>query len=98
MKAKLEAQRKEKQEDLDDTVRDHVYDLQIDGLDDLKDQLSEDFEKWSKELASNLDKTTEVINKAVNSVGNNTAQVMDALAQVLKAYGVEPSDVLTNSD
>ena len=98
MKAKLEAQRKEKQEDLDDTVRDHVYDLQIAGLDDLKDQLSEDFEKWSKELASNLDKTTEVINKAVNSVGNNTAQVMDALAQVLKAYGVEPSDVLTNSD
>ena len=98
MKAKLEAQRKEKQEDLDDTVRDHVYDLQVDGLDDLKDQLSEDFEKWSKELASNLDKTTEVINKAVNSVGNNTAQVMDALAQVLKAYGVEPSDVLTNSD
>lgn len=98
MKAKLEAQRKEKQEDLDDTVRDHIYDLQIDGLDDLKDQLSEDFEKWSKELASNLDKTTEVINKAVNSVGNNTAQVMDALAQVLKAYGVEPSDVLTNSD
>lgn len=98
MKAKLEAQRKEKQEDLDDTVRDHVYNLQIDGLDDLKDQLSEDFEKWSKELASNLDKTTEVINKAVNSVGNNTAQVMDALAQVLKAYGVEPSDVLTNSD
>lgn len=98
MKAKLEAQRKEKQEDLDDTVRDHVYDLQIDGLDDLKDQLSEDFEKWSKELASNLDKTTEVINKAVNSVGNNTAQVMDALSQVLKAYGVEPSDVLTNSD
>ena len=98
MKAKLEAQRKEKQEDLDDTVRDHVYNLQIDGLDDLKDQLSEDFDKWSKELASNLDKTTEVINKAVSSVGNNTAQVMDALAQVLKAYGVEPSDVLTNSD
>lgn len=98
MKAKLEAQRKEKQDDLDDTVRDHVYDLQVNGLDDLKDQLSEDFDKWSKELASNFEKATDVINNAVNSVGNNTATVMETLAKILKLYGVNPDDLLTSSD
>ena len=98
MKAKLEAQRKEKQDDLDDTVRDHVYDLQVNGLDDLKDQLSEDFEKWSKELTSNFEKATDVINNAVNSVGNNTATVMETLAKILKLYGVNPDDLLTSND
>ncbi len=98
MKAKLEAQRKEKQDDLDDTVRDHVYDLQVNGLDDLKDQLSEDFGKWSKELTSNFEKATDVINNAVNSVGNNTATVMETLAKILKLYGVNPDDLLTSSD
>lgn len=98
MKAKLEAQRKEKQDDLDDTVRDHVYDLQVNGLDDLKDQLSEDFDKWSKELTSNFEKATDVINNAVNSVGNNTATVMETLAKILKLYGVNPDDLLTSSD
>lgn len=98
MKAKLEAQRKEKHDDLDDTVRDHVYDLQVNGLDDLKDQLSEDFDKWSKELTSNFEKATDVINNAVNSVGNNTATVMETLAKILKLYGVNPDDLLTSSD
>lgn len=98
MKAKLEAQRKEKQDDLDDTVRDHVYDLQVKGLDDLKDQLSEDFDKWSKELTSNFEKATDVINNAVNSVGNNTATVMETLAKILKLYGVNPDDLLTSND
>lgn len=98
MKAKLEAQRKEKQDDLDNTVRDHVYDLQVNGLDDLKDQLSEDFDKWSKELTSNFEKATDVINNAVNSVGNNTATVMETLAKILKLYGVNPDDLLTSND
>lgn len=60
-KARLEAELAEKQEDFDDTVRDHVYELQVDGLDDLKDQLSEDFEKWSHELSANLDKMSQAI-------------------------------------
>lgn len=34
-KARLEAELAEKQEDFDDTVKDHVYDLQVEGLDDL---------------------------------------------------------------
>ncbi len=63
-KAKLEAQLKDAQDDLDDTVRDHVYDLQVDGLDDLEDQLKEDFEKWSNELSGNLDKMSKAINDA----------------------------------
>lgn len=55
-KARLEASLKDKQDDLDDTVRDHVYDITVNGLDDLETQLSEDFEKWSNQLSSDLAK------------------------------------------
>lgn len=98
MRAKLIAQRKEKKEDLNDTVRNHIYDLQVNGLDDLKDQLSEDFEKWSDELSSNLDKMTKAINDATNSANKNSTTAMKSLIKLLQVYGIKPSDVLTNED
>ena len=98
-KARLEAQLKEKQDDMDDTVRDHIYDLQVDGLDDLQDQLSEDFEKWSKELAFNLEKMSQAINDAVANAGGAAADAMNTLAQVLKQLNIKPEDIgLSESD
>lgn len=63
-KARLEASLKDKQDDLDDTVRDHVYDITVNGLDDLETQLSEDFEKWSNQLSSDLAKMSDAISNA----------------------------------
>lgn len=92
-KAKLEAQLKDAQDDLDDTVRDHVYDLQVNGLDDLEDQLKEDFEKWSNELSGNLDKMSAAINEAINNSGASAADAMNALAEVLKQFNITPDQL-----
>lgn len=92
-KAKLEAQLKDAQDDLDDTVRDHVYDLQVDGLGDLEDQLKEDFEKWSNELSGNLDKMSKAINDAINNSGASAADAMNTLAEVLKQFNITPDQL-----
>lgn len=92
-KARLEAELAEKQEDFDDTVRDHVYELQVDGLDDLKDQLSEDFEKWSHELSANLEKMSQAIADAVKNVGNNTADAMLSIGKILEQFGIKAGDL-----
>ena len=98
-KARLEAQLKEQQDELDDTVRDHVYDLQINGLDELQDQLSEDLEKWTYELSANIDKMSEAISDAVNNVSGNTSDALNTIAEILKQFGINPSQVgITASD
>lgn len=98
-KARLEAEFAEKQEDFDDTVRDHVYELQVDGLDDLKDQLSEDFEKWSHELSANLDKMSQAIADAVANVGGNTADALNSIAKILEQFGINAGDMgITQGD
>lgn len=98
-KARLEAQLKEQQDELDDTVRDHVYDLQINGLDELQDQLSEDLEKWAYELSANIDRMSEAINDAVNNVSGNTSDALNTIAEILKQFGINPSQIgITSSD
>ena len=98
-KARLEAELAEKQEDFDDTVRDHIYELQVDGLDDLKDQLSEDFEKWSHELSANLDKMSQAIADAVANVGGNTADALNSIAKILEQFGINAGDMgITQGD
>lgn len=98
-KARLEAELAEKQEDFDDTVRDHVYELQVDGLDDLKDQLSEDFEKWSHEMSANLDKMSQAIADAVANVGGNTADALNSIAKILEQFGINAGDMgITQGD
>lgn len=92
-KARLEAELAEKQEDFDDTVKDHVYDLQVEGLDDLKDQLSEDFEKWSHELSANLEKMSQAIADAVKNVGSNTADAMLSIGKILEQFGIKAGDL-----
>ena len=97
-KARLEAELAEKQEDFDDTVRDHVYELQVDGLDDLKDQLSEDFEKWSHELSANFDKMSQAIADAVANVGGNTADALNSIAKILEQFGINAGDMGITQD
>ena len=92
-KARLEAELADKQDDLDETVKDHVYELQVSGLDKLSEQLNEDYEKYVHELSSNLEKMTEAINNATSSTAENTAQALSLMGDLLKQYGVTPEQV-----
>ena len=79
-RANLMAQRKEAQEDLDETVKEHVYNLQVEGLDDMMNDLQEDLDEWKKELRSNIEKQTEAIESFRNSVvGNDSASNIASL-------------------
>lgn len=92
-KARLEAQLKEQQDELDDTVRDHVYELQIDGLDDLKDQLSEDFDEWAYNLKSSVEEISNAITEAVENVGGTASDTLIAINEILKEYGISLDDM-----
>ncbi len=54
-KARLEAQLAEKNDDLNDTVREHVYQLEVDGLTDLTKELQENYDDYVKELGRTLE-------------------------------------------
>ncbi len=97
-KAKLEASLKDKQDDLDDTVRDHVYDITVNGLDDLETQLSDDFEKWSNQLSSDLESMSGAISDAIRDSGMDYDNMETAIGKILKQFGLNPSDYFTSKD
>lgn len=98
-KARLEASLKDKQDDLDDTVRDHVYDITVNGLDDLETQLSEDFEKWSNQLSSDLAKMSDAISNAISGAGENYSDMMASIDYILNNIGgITSGQYFTNQD
>lgn len=98
-KARLEASLKDKQDDLDDTVRDHVYDITVNGLDDLETQLSEDFEKWSNQLSSDLARMSDAISNAISGAGENYSDMMAGIEYILNNIGgITSGQYFTNQD
>lgn len=97
-KARLEAEIQEKQDALDDTVKDHIYNLQIDGLDKLSTQLNDDYEKYCKELSSSVDKIEETFTSLSGTISSEGAKIDSTITTILGHYGVKPSDLgLTDS-
>lgn len=97
-RARLEAELQEKQDALDDTVKDHIYNLQIDGLDKLSTQLNDDYEKYCKELSSSVDKIEETFTSLSGTISSEGAKIDSTITTILGHYGVKPSDLgLTDS-
>ena len=97
-KARLEAELQEKQDALDDTVKDHIYNLQIDGLDKLSTQLNDYYEKYCKELSSSVDKIEETFTSLSGTISSEGTKIDSTITTILGHYGVKPSDLgLTDS-
>jgi hypothetical protein len=97
-RARLEAELQDKQDALDDTVKDHIYNLQIDGLDKLSTQLNDDYEKYCKELSSSVDKIEETFTSLSGTISSEGAKIDSTITTILGHYGVKPSDLgLTDS-
>lgn len=97
-RARLEAELQEKQDALDDTVKDHIYNLQIDGLDKLSTQLNDDYEKYCKELSSSVDKIEETFTSLSGTITKEGQNIDSTITTILGHYGVKPSDLgLTDS-
>lgn len=97
-KARIEAELQEKQDALDDTVKDHIYNLQIDGLDKLSTQLNDDYEKYCKELSSSVDKIEKTFTSLSGTISSEGTKIDSTITTILGHYGVKPSDLgLTDS-
>lgn len=98
-KARLEAELQEKQDALDDTVKDHIYQLQIDGLDKLSTQLSEDYDKYCKELSSSVDKIEETFTSLSGTITKEGQNIDSTIRNILHHYGVDdPSAIGATTD
>ena len=90
-KARLEAQRKESQESLDDTVIQHQYEMQINGLSDLSDQLQENYETYVKELNRNFDTANKQLDAINRYLDANQGIIQKAANEIIK--GVTGKDI-----
>lgn len=100
-KAQLEAQLQEQQEDLQDTIFNHQYDLQIQGLDDLKTDLQENYDNYVKELNSNIDKIVDTVKNSTDNIKDCVNTVNSTIGKLLNSFGINGSlfneNVLTRS-
>ena len=87
-KARLEAQLAEKNDDLNDTVREHVYQLEVDGLTDLTKELQENYDDYVKELGRTLESIEKAVGNATNTVVGALGDVSSTVAAILKSYGI----------
>ena len=100
-KAQLAAQLQEQQEDLQDTIFNHQYDLQIQGLDDLKTDLQENYDNYVKELNSNIDKIVDTVKNSTDNIKDCVNTVNSTIEKLLNSFGINGSlfneNVLTRS-
>lgn len=98
-KARLDAEIQEKKDSRDDTVKDHIYNLQIDGLDKLSTQLNDNYEKYCKELSSSVDEIEKTFTSLSGTISSEGAKIDNTITTILGHYGVKPSDLgLTDSN
>jgi len=86
--ARIKAQLAKAQEELDGTIKDHVYELQIQGLDDLSEQLTEDYEKYIKALSQNLDDMSKAFQSVETTVTYAANTIGSTIQSILASYGV----------
>ena len=89
----LDQQISDKQESLEDTIQDHLYNIQVEGLEDLKTELQENYEDYVRDLAQNLDKIKDVMNGVGDTVSDAAKNINKTLRNILAQYGVTLSDL-----
>ena len=95
MRARLEAQREEARQNLEETVREHTYQLQIEGLDDLKTDLQENYDNYVKDLNGNLDTIVEAVSTSTNSINSMLGTVDKTIQGLLNSFGVDGLNMTT---
>ena len=98
-KRRLEAELEEKQDSLNDTIKEHIYSIQIDGLDKLSTHLNDDYEKYCKELSSSVDKIEETFSSLSGTITSESDKIDSTIRNILHHYGVDdPSTIGATTD
>lgn len=88
-KARLEAQLADAKDELDETVEEHVYNLQVDGLDELKENLAKIYEDNLKSIKTSLANQEQLIEDQTKLVKASGTIVESALKAISKYTGVD---------
>ena len=89
LKTRLEAQRAEAQESLDETIQEHLYNIKIEGLDELQTTLQENYENYVDELQRNYEKMTEVLSNSSTLISDSYFSIMQAFQEVFNYLGID---------
>lgn len=65
-----------------------MYDITIEGLDELSEQLRDNYDNWSKELNSNLEKLTDTVSDVKDTVDASASTLNNAINEILKSFGM----------
>ena len=84
---KLKQQLKEAQEDLDDTKRDHAYDMQSQGFDKLSEDLKTSLDDTEYEISHNADKQLEIINSMLDKAVSSYQEAYGKINSIIKNTG-----------
>ena len=95
-KARLEAQMSEANDNLQDTIQEHLYDIKIEGLDELQTTLQENYDNYVDELKRNYDKMSDVVSDSANLVSNSYFEIKQAFEDAFTQFGVNSSYLTFN--
>lgn len=74
------------QEEIDDTVKEHIVNLRIDGLTDLSTKLQENYEKFVKDLSINIDSAANLVKNSAENLTGVLGQVNTTFNAYLKSF------------
>lgn len=95
-RARLQADLKEKQDDLNETVNDHLIEISQNALDDLKDSLQDAFDDKWEHIFTDLSQVTQLMTAANALTKGSTLTINNTLNKLLDYYGIDPNKAQLN--
>lgn len=94
----LEAELAEAQEELDDTVNEHLIEISQDSLSELSETLEKSFDENWQNIHSSLEETSQIIKDASELTTGSINDINENVEKLLSYYGITTSDVSEESD
>lgn len=94
----LEAELAEAQEELDDTVNEHLIEISQDSLSKLSETLEKSFDENWQNIHSSLEETSQIIKDASELTTGSINDINENVKKLLSYYGITTSDVSEESD
>lgn len=94
---RLEQQLRDAEEQLNDTRKDHEYDVRNEGYDGLSDDLNQALEDTLDEVTYNAEMQEKVISEMLNHVVNNYKEAYDKIQSIIDGSGFVPSGDLNDN-
>lgn len=94
-RTRLEEQLRDKEDDLQETVNNHILDLSTDALDELRDELQNNYDIEIKKMSGDLDTISEYLLRANEITEAGVDQVKSAMTAILSHYGIGAGSGIT---